>query len=218
VRRFAASCAVLLAFCAGAWGQPISGPGEFPEHTIGTYKVATTGQLAIKIPPGLSVHKHADCWCVTGKPGLYEFEGWWVDFDARKIEPVGLTIRITGDNPPEPEPGPGPQPGPADEFTESIKRAYRADLDSKKAESLRGLESLYRTTRPGDYANAGALFLAMKAEANRLGVAGKLPGVQAVIQPELKKYLPTDPAASFDPAMVSGVFGKIADALKEAGK
>jgi hypothetical protein len=108
----AAALGVALYCAAMAWGQPITGPAEIKEHAVGVFTVPENGQLLVEVPDGLSVEKRPGEWFVAGKPGAYQWKGYWIDFDNRKADVVSHPFVIVGDKPPEPGPGPEPRPRP----------------------------------------------------------------------------------------------------------
>lgn len=123
---------------------------------------------------------------------------------------------------PEPGPNPGPEPEPEPEptgFEADLAEAYAKEVGVKRAEQLASLAELYRKAEGWasgrEYATTGELFVAMAKEASRLKVAGELARVQEVIRVELNSRLPTDPKSSYDPALTSAVFGKMAGALEK---
>lgn len=110
--RLALAILISLTVNALSLAQPITGPTTIPEHTIGVFKVPTSGQFLVQEPDGLSILKRPGEWIVTGKPGRYEFAGYWIDFDARKANAVKLAFVIEGtDNRPDP-PSPNPDVPP----------------------------------------------------------------------------------------------------------
>jgi len=120
-----------------------------------------------------------------------------------------------------PAPPPPPPPDPNDPFTSALKAAYAAEPDPAKAQQLASLAALYRQAAElaatADLTDFGSLFDTMARAAATLGVAGKLPGIQAVVQAELKRVLPSARSAPLDRALAKATFLKVAAAL-EASK
>lgn len=234
MRRSLAVMVLLLSALVAHADGPIAGPKEFPEHTVAAYKVPAGGQLLLKIPAGVSVHKHPDCWCVTGKPGTYRWEGYWIDFTAQKADVIDLPFKITKAGPgpdPGPEPGPDPvPPEPDDNLTREVRAAYDADSASDKAASARSLAALWkqaanlirdpaRAKTPNDFRTT------IEAAARTMGlgdpVTGKLPGLRKLASEKLKVILPTDLNATIpvEPrGSAGGVLEQLAAALEKVSR
>jgi len=154
--------------------------------------------------------------------GTYVITFWTVgEGDYKQI-----TIKAGG---PAPVP-PGPVP-PADPFVAAIKAAigreaadvrplaprladvYEFGADRAAAKSGDGQAYLADTW--------GALFEAMAGKAGEVGVAGKLPAVNAAVAPEVKRLFPvkdTDPISTTDRGRAGTEFRRVAAAIREAGK
>lgn len=175
-------------------------------------------------------------WFVCGDADLIPSEsGKWAIFSAPAVgsyrvvaftaagdvpsEPAVCAVVVEGPTPPEP-PTP-PTPPPDDPFVSALQAAYGADVDQGKADHKKNLASLYRqgaiTAQKPTVETWGKLFEVMMVVARDVGLAGKLQAVQGVIQTELKKSLPTDPAKVLDAdgrALAAKVFGKVAASLE----
>ena len=134
--------------------------------------------------------------------------------------PVATCWVVVGGAPPVPPVPPVP-PNPNDPFGQALQAAYTAETDAGKAASKASLAALYRqsadTAGNPSVATWGALVDVMSDAAKSIGVSGKLPGVQAAVQAELRKELPTSRTAPLDAAgrsLAGRNFTKVATALE----
>ena len=99
-------------------------------------------------------------------------------------------------------PDPVPPPKPVDSLLQAVQKAYSEEADTNKAVLKGSLASLYKmgaeTASDTAITTWGRLFEVMGDAARRMGVAGKLPGVQKVIQSELQLSLPADTEKMLD--------------------
>lgn len=159
----------------------------------------------------------------AARPGRYRL----LAVTARGDEPsdIAETVVVVGEAPAPPEPGPGPTPPPDSDFARAVKAAYASETAADKAKLVGQLAALYRQASAREFLDAvptaGALFSAMAAAAQTLGVSGKLPAVQKAVQSRLVKDLPTEPSAALtleSRGVIAGVFREVAAALEAAGK
>ncbi len=120
-----------------------------------------------------------------------------------------------------PWPHPSPAPTPNDPFTQSLQAAYTADSAGDKAASLALLQQVW--VQAGTVAadtslkTVGDLYTKLHTAANAV-LGGKLTGVRKVIEGELNRQLPTQPATALDDplrAKCQAQFQRTATALRE---
>lgn len=147
-----------------------------------------------------------------------------VDFKGQKVIPFTASVTVQVGDAPKPPPGPDPQPpdpepDPADPFAKAVRAAYLAEASSSKAMDAAALATVYRhgeAVAPTS-ATAGQLFKAMAEKAQQSGAAGKLPKVQAAIQAENLRILPTEMDAAIAVAerqLIAGHLGRVAAVLE----
>lgn len=144
-----------------------------------------------------------------------------VDTVRTEVEVEG-SIPVPPVPPPKPPTPPVPPPvPPEDALKKSIDAAYAAETDPAKKDLAYKLGDLYRyhQARLNDTGTWGPFFDAMRAKAKELGVSGKLPQVQRVLQGESLKALPGagNPSAAItqaDREVGGALFGKFADILE----
>src|SRR5205823_4602973 len=123
------------------------------------------------------------------------------------LDSITITVR-----PPKP---------PDDPLVKAIRDAYNSEMDSDKAQLKSWLAALYRQSAKDTFLAGettwGKLFTDMMAAAKNLGISGKLPLVQKVIQVKLKAKLPSKPDVVLDQAgrtLASTTFNRIVSALE----
>lgn len=164
------------------------------------------------------------------KPGVYTVSARVVD--GSKIARAQCVVTISGE--PVPPPGPIPPtpipptpptpvpPGPTDPFTASLQAAYTADVAPDKATTKTNLAALYRmaaktATDDNTILLWGGLWDTLAGAAQKLGVSGKLLGVQALIMADEKTMFPVLRVAPLDATgrqTASREFLKISAALE----
>ncbi len=106
----------------------------------------------------------------------------------------------------------------------ALKAAYLADVSPERAKHLDALAALYRQAAKMDLSSvktAGDLYSKLTVASRALLPAEALPGVRKVIGAELKLVLPGATDAELTPEhrqRVQALFGRLGDALTEAGK
>lgn len=145
-----------------------------------------------------------------------------IDFEkkSKRIRKESAEIEVTvGEQPKPPEPLP-----PKDPLVESLRAAYAAETSPEKAKHLEALASLYRQAAKldlGPVKTSGELYQKLTAASRALLPADALPAVRKVVGAELKAVLPstTDAELSTETKQrVLSLFGRLGDALTEAGK
>lgn len=136
------------------------------------------------------------------------------------LEEVGVTV-VIGD------PVPPPPPPDTDPLVKALKAAFQDEYEDTagKATHLANLAELYSQAADlsgkSEVVTWGGLFKVMADAAGSLGVKGKIPGVQKVVQAELQKVLPSDAMKALDAdgrALAAAEFRKVSKALQEVGK
>ncbi len=202
--------------------EVVGEPGAFVR-----VKAATTGKTVkwLALDAGLNVFptdllKDTRTAVVTaGRAGRYRLLA--VTAAADELSDPAVCVVVIGDAPPPgPGPGPGPDPPPpTDPLARAVQAAYAAETESDRATSVKSLAALYRQgveVLP-KVDTVGALFKTLQTAAATLKVAGKVVGVQKVIQGELRAALPTAASTKLTPelrARAADVFGKVAKALE----
>lgn len=151
------------------------------------------------------------------KQGEWEFIVTGTD-GSGKLAQVVCLVKVGTVPPPVP---PVPPVPPNDPFVQALQVAFAGDSDPARAQQKANLAALYRqgatTATDPSLGTWGALFDVLAAAARTLGVAGKLVPVQRVIQGELQKVLPSNPAAPLDAAgrdLAGKVFTRVANSLE----
>ena len=156
---------------------------------------------------------------VASVEGRYRLLGWTAKGDVPSE--VSICIVVIGDAPPTPIP-PGPDPAPpSDPLVQALQAAYAAETDAGKAQLKASFAAFYREASNAAQNQAlgtwGQLFDTMATAARSMGITGKLPTLQGVIQGELKKVLPIGRDAPLDTAgrkLAADTFNRIATALE----
>ena len=186
----------------GAVGQPIDLQAETTGKIVRWH--APDAGLEMVNPEKLKDSKTAIVWSL--KPGNYRLLAWTALGDVPS-HPAVCVVVVGGEIP--------------SDFAKDLKKAYIGEKDADKADTMKKLAALYRqsaeTAQLHEVVNYESLFATMSAAAKTLGVSGKLPEVQKVVNISLKS-LGAKKEDPVDRARTRQEFLRIATAIEEAMK
>lgn len=134
---------------------------------------------------------------------------------------LGSARRVCLDVGGGPPPGPGPGPAPDPALVAALQAAYAQEVDPGRAASLPLLAAFWRvgakSVDDAKIQTRADLLATMTDAAKAMGVAGKLLGVQKVVQAEVMKVLPPPLTTPLDAAgrrAAADAFNRVAAALE----
>lgn len=152
------------------------------------------------------------------KPGIFYIFAYTA-IDSMPSEPVEVQITIKGDLPTPPDPV--VPPAPKDKFAADLKEAWNKEDGNTKREQLPKHVNFYKwsakESRKAELNTVGDLNTAMRLEAKRQSIEGKLPKLSYVIGGYLQEKLPNEINTPISPvrSQCEMVLGTVAEYLEK---